>query len=167
MLDLQLNYDPNMTIGDHLASETFDPTTAAERLRRGSIPVNLVQISEISTNFRDAVINDLITNTGSGEAKDRALQLLAAAVASTPNGMDNTIRAYSEYLAPLSFAWGETVLATRTILRNKPGKAGAFINTVASALSKKMDVATFNNLLMNSTASAKDIVELERAQGKY
>jgi len=139
---------------------------AAELLKGGHIPENLVLISEISTNFRDAVINRLVT-TSDGDDAERVVQLLSAAISSTPDEMVSTIKTFSEYLAPLSFAWGETVLATRTVLRNKPGNSGNFLATIADALNKKMDSEMFKSLIMNSTASADQVVELEKAQGKY
>ena len=166
MLDLQLQYDPSISIGAYTTRDTTDPDVAAELLKGGMMPVNLVQISEISTNFRDAIINHLVIACDGEEAKN-VVQLFSAAIASTPDEMGNTIKTYSEYLAPLSFAWGETVLATRTVLRNKPGTSGNFLATVANALSKKMDSEMFKSLILNSTASASQVVELERAQGKY
>jgi len=149
-----------------MTRDTTDPVVAAELLKDGMMPVNLVQISEISTNFRDAIINHLVTSCDGDNAKN-VVQLLSAAVASTPDEMGNTIKTYSEYLAPLSFAWGETVLATRAILRNKPDNAGNFLSTVANALNKKMNSDMFRSLILNSTSNASQLVELERAQGKY
>ena len=166
MLDLHLKYDPNISVRSHTATGTTEPVVAAESLKGGNIPENLVLISEISTNFRDAVINRLVT-TSDGDDAERVVQLLSAAIASTPDEMVSTIKTYSEYLAPLSFAWGETVLATRTVLRNNPGNSGNFLATIADALNKKMDSAMFKSLIMNSTASAEQVVELEKAQGKY
>ena len=166
MLDLHLKYDPNISVASHMTRGTTEPVVAAELLKGGAIPDNLVLISEISTNFRDAVINRLITTSNGEEAKN-VVQLLSAAISSTPDGMDSTIKTYSEYLAPLSFAWGETVLATRAILRNNPDKAGNFLGTVANALNKKMNSEMFKSLIMNSTSSAEQVVELEKAQGKY
>jgi len=166
MLDLHLQYDPNMAIENYTTGPLNSPDRFSNALKNGLLPRNLLQISEISTNFRDAVINDLITTSSADEAQI-VLQLLSAAVSSTPDEMYKNIKTYSEYLAPLSFAWGETVLATRAILRNKPGVAGNFLGTVADALNKKMNSEMFNSLINNSTASAKDIVQLEIAQGKY
>lgn len=166
MLDLHLKYDPNISVTSHMVRGTTEPVVAAELLKGGNIPDNLVLISEISTNFRDAIICRLIT-TCDGDDAERVVQLLSAAISSTPDGMDSTIKTYSEYLAPLSFAWGETVLATRTILRNNPGTAGNFLSTIANALEKKMGSETFRSLIVNSTASAEQVVELEKAQGKY
>lgn len=166
MLDLHLKYDPNISVMSHMATGTTEPVVAAELLKGGRIPENLVLISEISTNYRDAIICRLLTTCDGDEAKN-VVQLLSAAISSTPDGMDQTIKTYSEYLAPLSFAWGETVLATRTILRNKPGTAGNFLGTVANALAKKMNSDMFRSLIVNSTASAEQVVELEKAQGKY
>lgn len=166
MLDLHLKYDPNISVASYMARGTTEPVIAAELLKGGTIPENLIAISEISTNYRDAIICRLITTCTADEAKN-VVQLLSAAISSTPDEMDNTIKAYSEYLAPLSFAWGETVLATRTILRNKPGKSGNFLATIADALNKKMNSEMFKSLIVNSTASAEQVVELEKAQGKY
>ena len=166
MLDLHLKYDPNISVVSHTVTGTTEPVVAAELLKGGNIPENLVLISEISTNFRDAVINRLVT-TSDGDDAERVVQLLSAAISSTPDEMVSTIKTYSEYLAPLSFAWGETVLATRTVLRNKPGNSGNFLSTIADALNKKMDSEMFKSLIMNSTASAEQVVELEKAQGKY
>jgi hypothetical protein len=166
MLDLHLKYDPNISVASHMTRGTTEPIVAAELLKGGSIPDNLVLISEISTNYRDAIINHLVTTCDGDEAKN-VVQLFSAAIASTPDEMVSTIKTYSEYLAPLSFAWGETVLATRSILRNKPDTSGNFLSTVANALNKKMNSEMFKSLILNSTASASQVVELERAQGKY
>jgi len=166
MLDLHLKYDPNISISNFLSGETTDPGIAATYLRAGAMPHNLSNISEVSTNFRDAVIYSLITTSDAGEA-GKVLQLLSAALSTTPDEMTNAVRIYSEYLAPLSYVWGETVLATRAILRNEPSKAGSFLSTIADALNKKMDVEHFKTLLVNSTANSVNIVNLERAQGKY
>lgn len=166
MLDLHLKYDPNISVASHMTRETTEPVVAAELLKGGHIPENLVLLSEISTNFRDAIINRLVT-TSDGDDAERVVQLLSAAISSTPDEMVSTIKTYSEYLAPLSFAWGETVLATRTVLRNKPGNSGNFLATIADALNKKMNSEMFKSLIMNSTASAEQVVELEKAQGKY
>jgi hypothetical protein len=166
MLDLHLKYDPNISVASHMTRGTTEPIVAAELLKGGNIPDNLVLISEISTNYRDAVINRLVT-TSDGDDAERVVQLLSAAIASTPDEMVSTIKTYSEYLAPLSFAWGETVLATRTVLRNNPGNSGSFLTTIAEALNKKMNSEMFKSLIMNSTASAEQVVELEKAQGKY
>jgi len=166
MLDLHLKYDPNISVASYTTRGTTEPVVAAELLKGGNLPDNLVLISEISTNFRDAIINKLITTSDADDAQ-RIVQLLSAAISSTPDEMVSTIKTYSEYLAPLSFAWGETVLATRSILRNKPETSGNFLGTVANALNKKMNSEMFKSLIMNSTASAEQVVELERAQGKY
>ena len=56
MLDLQLQYDPNVSIGQYTSGEQKEPGMVASHLKAGLIPVNLVQITDISTNFRDAVI---------------------------------------------------------------------------------------------------------------
>jgi len=166
MLDLHLKYDPNVSLGNYTTGDQFDPVIAASYIKGGLMPQNLIKTTEISTHFRDAVISNIVTTAATDE-QQRTLQLLAAAVASTPDGMDNTVRTYSEYLAPLAFAWGETVLATRAVLRNEPSKAGNFLSTVANALNKKMNSDMFYSLIVNSTSNANDIVALERAQGKY
>jgi hypothetical protein len=166
MLDLHLKYDPNVSLGNYVTGDQYDPEIAASYIKGGLMPQNLVKMTEISTHFRDAVIGNIVTTAATGE-QERTLQLLSAAIAGTPDGMENTVRAYSEYLAPLAFAWGETVLATRAVLRNEPSKAGNFLSTVANALNKKMNSDMFYSLIVNSTSNANDIVALERAQGKY
>jgi len=166
MLDLKVNYDPNISIAAYMSGETTDPALASQYLRGGLVPRNLVQMSEISTNFRDAVMSFLLSNADT-EERSRTLEILSAAIAGTPDGMDNTVKAYSEYLAPLAYAWGETVVATRAILRNKPGSAGNYLGTVAGALSKQMDHGAFHDILVNSTQNSVDVVVMEKAQGKY
>ena len=166
MLDLPLKYDPNISIDGFLVGAETDPTMAASYMKSGYLPRNLVNMSEISTNFRDAVIHSLIATSDGNEA-ERVVQLLSAAVSATPDDMTNTVKAYSEYLAPLSFVWGETVVATRAILRNKPDKAGNFLSTVANALNKRMNSEMFKSLIVSSTTNAADIVAMEIAQGKY
>jgi hypothetical protein len=155
-----------MTLANHTTGDQNDPVIAASYIKGGLMPQNLVKMTEISTHFRDAVISNIVTTAATDE-QERTLQILSAAISSTPDGMDNTVKAYSEYLAPLAFAWGETVLATRAVLRNEPSKAGNFLTTVANALNKKMNSEMFYSLIVNSTSSANDVVALERAQGKY
>lgn len=167
MLDLQLQYDPNVSIGQYMSGEQKEPVMVASHLKAGLIPINLVQITDISTHFRDAVIYALIT-TADGSDANNVLKILSAAIASTPDELDETIKTYSEYLASLSLVWGETVLATRAVLRNKPEKAkGSFLSVVANALYKKMNSEMFKSLLLNNTANAGSLVTLERAQGMY
>ena len=169
MLDLQLQYDPNVSIGQYTSGEQKEPGMVASHLKAGLIPVNLVQITDISTNFRDAVIYTLVTTADAGsDTAENVLKILSAAVASTPDGLEESVRIYSEYLASLSFVWGETVLATRAVLRNNPEKTkGSFLSVVANALYKKMNSEMFKSLLLNNTAHAVSLVPLERAQGKY
>ena len=154
MLDLHLQYDPNISLTRHIATGFPDHDMASGMLRSGLMPDNLIEITAKSVNFRDAVINHTIVNAASQEEKQAALELLSAAVASTHADAVDALRIYSEYTAALAYAWGETVLATRTVLRNKPNDAGNFLATIASALNKKMDTSMFHSLIMNSTANA-------------
>jgi hypothetical protein len=91
--------------------------------------------------------------------QQQAIELFAAAVSSCPDDNETMLRIYSEYLAALSYAWGETAVAKRAILRNKPEKAGRFLSTVAAALSKQMDHDGFNSLLRNTTSAAPTVWE--------
>jgi len=154
MLDLHLQYDPNMSLANHMASGFPDHYIAGNMLTSGLLPDNLVEITKRSVNFRDAVINHVMKTAASEQERKAALELLSAAVASTPKDEVETLRIYSEYTAAFAYAWGETVLATRAVLRNQPSDAGNFLSTIASALNKKMDTAMFNSLIMNSTSNA-------------
>lgn len=156
MLDLHLQYDPNISLRNHIGTGLPDHDMASNMLKSGLLPDNLVEITTRSVNFRDAVINHTIRTAASTQEKQTVLELLAAAVASTPSDAEETLRIYSEYTAAFAYAWGETVLATRAVLRNKPNNAGSFLSTIASALNKKMDTAMFHSLVMNSTANAPD-----------
>ena len=68
MLDLHLKYDPNISVASHTTSGTTEPVVAAELLKGGHLPENLIVISEISTNFRDAVINRLVKTSNGDDA---------------------------------------------------------------------------------------------------
>lgn len=154
MLDLHLQYDPNISLTHHMVTGFPDHTVTGNMLTSGLMPDNLVEITTRSVNFRDAVINHVIRHAASEPERQKALELLSAAVASTPTDAEETLRIYSEYTAAFAYAWGETVLATRAVLRNQPNNAGNFLSTIASALNKKMDTAMFNSLIMNSTSNA-------------
>lgn len=152
MLDINLTYDPNK-VEINYGVATLEPQIAAVMLKSGVIPLNLVDISSRSTNFKDAVMNQLLTNHNNEEAQI-VLKTFASAVINCPDDTKETLRILSEYLAPLSYSWGETVLATRAVLRNKRETAGKLLETVASGLSKNLDVRSFRQLLTDSTLGA-------------
>lgn len=161
MLDLHLSYNPGVSISAKRTSN--DHYEAARALVSGHVPVELTEITTKTTNYRDAVINVLANELTSESGRETVLTTLSHAVASTPDGAPDTLRIYTEFTASLACAWGETVIATRAILRNKPENASNFLKTIASALDKKMDKSMFNDLLKNSTSSAVSIwTDVER-----
>jgi len=132
-----------------------DHKITGDMLAGGLMPTTLLEISEKSSTFRDAVIHHMLTDGRINQPQQQqAIELFAAAVSTCPDDNDVMLRIYSEYLAALSYAWGETVVAKRAVLRNKPEKAGRFLATVAQALDKQMDHDGFNSLLRNTTSAA-------------
>jgi len=161
MLDLQVTYDPGVSIGGHMTNSTYDISECAVGLASGLIPRNFIELSNQSTNFRDGVLNYLVDRVADTDRQRTILELLSAAVASqqiTEDGVD-TLRVYSEYAAPLALSWGETVLAGRIIVRNNPNRTSNFLKTTAIAFDKQMDAAMFKSLISNSTANARSIWE--------
>jgi len=160
MLDLHLQYDPNISLRNHMTHGLPDHKITGDMLAGGLMPTTLLEISEKSSTFRDAVIHHMITDGRINQpAQQQAIELFAAAVSTCPDDNDVMLRIYSEYLAALSYAWGETVVAKRAVLRNKPEKAGRFLATVAQALDKQMDHDGFNSLLRNTTSAAPTMWE--------
>jgi hypothetical protein len=155
MLDLHLQYDPNISLRNHMTHGLPDHKITGDMLAGGLMPTTLLEISEKSETFRDAVINHMLTDGRINEPQQQqAIELLAAAVSTCPDDNDTMLRIYSEYLAALSYAWGETEVAKRAVLRNKPEKAGRFLSTVAAALDKRMDHDGFHTLLRSTTSTA-------------
>jgi hypothetical protein len=169
MLDLQVTYDPNISIGGHMTNSTFDISECAVSLASGLIPRNFIEVSNQSTNFRDGVLHYLVDKVDDPRVQQTVLELLSAAVASqicTEEGIDS-LRIYSEYAAPLALSWGETLLAGRIIVRNNSMRTSNFLKTTATAFDKKMETHMFKSLIVNSTASARmmwETVELPLLQ---
>jgi hypothetical protein len=160
MLDLQLQYDPNISLRNHMTHGLPDHKITGDMLAGGLMPTTLLEISEKSSTFRDAVIHHMLTDGRINQPQQQqAIELFAAAVSTCPDDNEIMLRIYSEYLAALSYAWGETEVAKRAVLRNKPEKAGRFLSTVASALDKQMDHDGFNSLLRNTTSAAPTMWE--------
>lgn len=161
MLDLQVTYDPGVSVDAVMTNSTFDVSECAVGLASGLIPRNFVELSNQSTNFRDGVLNYLIDRVTDTDRQKTILELLSAAVASQPTTEESadTLRIYSEYAAPLALSWGEVVLAGRIIVRNNPNRTSNFLKTTATAFDKQMDVSMFKSLVSNSTANARGIWE--------
>ena len=56
MLDLHLQYDPNISLRNHIGTGLPDHDMASNMLKSGLLPDNLVEITTRSVNFRDAAI---------------------------------------------------------------------------------------------------------------
>lgn len=161
MLDLQLKYDPDVSIIQHITSSTTDVMETASALVNGMIPMNFLQNTMKSSNYRDAVINTIITKLPEPDTESRqtVLELLSACISSVQDEQTEILATYSEYAASIALSWGETKIATQAILRNNPKTSSNFLKTIASAIDKNMDHSSFNNLLANSTANARGIWE--------
>ena len=163
MLDLQLTYDPSISVERHIYRDnTLDADKVVQLLQIERIPSNLVPTCIDRPFFKDAVIHSLLTRVFDELEQRAIMELLGAALASTQPDDTPAIRIYSEILAAVAYSWGETILATRAVLRNEPGKAGTILSSIAVALSKKMDSENMKMVLTNTTSNGASLWLVEQ-----
>ena len=163
MLDLQLKYNPVVNPDSlYTPDATQDVMSTASALASGHIPKNLVSTSMASSNYRDGVINVLLTQLNNESAQQRIIKNLATMMSSTEDVI--ALNTYAEYVAVLGYAWKESVVATRAIIRVKPELASSFLKKMATTIANKTSVDKFTRDIVNDTASSQRLYDtLERA----
>ena len=147
-----VEYDSSVTINRGATAE--QPVTARRILGSGGIPENLVETSRASKNYRDAVLAEVVLNVEAGSLSSaNVLDALRTGVRSSQDGSID-LQVYTEYLAALAFAWGDTELAAAAIMRSKPEVVSTHTMSIVSAITKQMPSAFYLSLLASQGASA-------------
>jgi hypothetical protein len=130
------------------------PVTARRMLAAGGIPVNLVETSRASKNYRDAVLAEVLLNIEAGSVDSaQVLDVLRTGVRASQDGSVD-LQVYTEYLAALAFAWGDTQLAGAAIMRSKPEVVTTHTMSIVSAITKQMPSAFYLSLLVSQGPTA-------------
>jgi hypothetical protein len=146
---VEIAYDPNTNITGNMWVDTTSHEDAASYLLRGRIPPNLLEVSKASNNFRDAVLNLVV----SAEDTTGALEVLVKAIRATPDNSPELVQ-YSEYAAAIAYARSEPVLAARIIMRNEFANSSTLLKTFAMTLSKSVEGSAFKKLLIDGSQMA-------------
>ena len=146
---VEIAYEPNTNIVGHIVMGTTDHEDAGQYLLRGHIPSNLLVVSKLSSNFRDAVLNVVV----SAEDTTGALEVLVKAIRATPDNSPELVQ-YSEYAAAIAYARSEPVLAARIIMRNEFANSSTLLKTFAMTLSKSVEGSAFKKLLIDGSQMA-------------
>ena len=158
-----VEYDNSVTIMRSDVAEV--PGTARRMLVVGGIPANFVETSRASKNYRDAVLADILVNVEPGSLSSASvLDALRDGVRSSQDGSVD-LQVYTEYLAALAFAWGDTELAGAVIMRSKPEYAAVSTHTmsIVSAITKQMPSPFYLSLLVSQGPNALAQWEQERS----
>jgi len=158
-----VEYDSSVTIMRSDIAEV--PGTARRMLVVGGIPVNFVETSRASKNYRDAVLADILVNVEPGSLSSASiLDALRSGVRSSQDGSVD-LQVYTEYLAALAFAWGDKELAGAAIMRSKPEYAAVSNHTmsIVSAITKQMPSPFYLSLLVSQGPNALAQWEQERS----
>jgi hypothetical protein len=149
-----VDYDSSVTFMRSDIAEV--PGTARRMLVVGGIPANFVETSRASKNYRDAVLADILVNVEPGSLSSaNVLDALRDGVRSSQDGSID-LQVYTEYLAALAFAWGDTELAGAVIMRSKPEYAAVSTHTmsIVSAITKQMPSPFYLSLLVSQGPTA-------------
>ena len=128
---------------------TTDHEDAGQCLLGGRIPSSLLAVSKVSSNFRDAVLNVVV----SAEDTIPALEVLVMAMKSSPDNSPELVQ-YSEYAAAIAYARSEPTLAARIIMRNEFANSSTLLKTFAMTLSKSVEGSAFKKLLIDGSQNA-------------
>ena len=161
MLDLQIQYDPNISISGQYVEQSTDIHNIVQLLTIERLPSNIGALMG-TPNFKEAIVFNLLKNVDSSVQQKTVLELLSACVASIPDSSESAINTWCEVLASVAYSWGETNLATKAILRVNPELSDNHIRTIAVALNKKMEAPMFKSLLINTTQTAAADWEMEQ-----
>lgn len=161
MLDLQIQYDPNISINGQYVEESIDVHNIVQLLTIERLPSNIGTLMS-RPNFKEAIVFNLLQKVTSNTEQKAVLELLSACVASIPDSSQSVINNWCEVLASVAYSWGEINLATKAVLRVNPELSDNHIRTIAVALTKKMEAPMFKSLITNSTQSAASDWEMEQ-----
>jgi hypothetical protein len=161
MSNPSVEYDSSTTI--HRGATAEQPVTARRILGSGGIPENLVETSRSSKNYRDAVLAEVLLNIEAGSlASANVLDALLIAVRSSQDGSID-LQVYTEYLAALAFAWGDTQLAAAAIMRSKPEVVSTHTMSIVSAITKQMPSPFYLSLLVSQGPTASTAWQQEQS----
>jgi hypothetical protein len=147
-----VEYDSSVTV--YKAATAEQPVTARRILGSGGIPENLVTTSRSSKNYRDAVLAEVLLNIEAGSlASANVLDALRTGVRASQDGTID-LQVYTEYLAALAFAWGDTELAAAAIMRSKPEVVSTHTMSIVSAITKQMPSPFYLSLLVSQGPTA-------------
>lgn len=156
-----VEYDSSVTFMRSDIAEV--PGTARRMLVVGGIPANFVETSRASKNYRDAVLADILVNVEPGSLSSaNVLDALRDGVRSSQDGSID-LQVYTEYLAALAFAWGDTELASAAIMRSKPEVVSTHTMSIVSAITKQMPSPFYLSLLVSQGPNALAQWEQERS----
>ena len=147
-----VEYDSSVSIAQGSVAE--QPVTARRILTAGGIPANLVETSRASKNYRDAVLAEVLLNVEAGSiGSAQVLDALRTGVRASRDGSID-LQVYTEYLAALAFAWGDTELAAAAIMRSKPEVVSSHTMSIVSAITKQMPSPFYMSLLVSQGPTA-------------
>lgn len=125
------------------------PDEVKSVLIRGGIPSNLVETSRASKAFRDSVLADVLLSIEVGSVNAaNVLDTLRGGMRTSPDGSIE-LQVYTEYVAAIAFAWGDTALAAAAIMRSKPEVVSTHTMSIVSAMTKQMPSAFYLSLLVS------------------
>ena len=147
-----VDYDPLAIIMQGDTAEV--PMTARKMLVVGHIPNNFIKTSRVSKNYRDAVLAEVLLNVEPGSI--HSAQVIDALRSGMRTSQDGSIelQVYTEYLAALAFAWGDTQLAAAAIMRSKVELVSSHTMSIASAITKQMPNEFYKSLLVSQGPTA-------------
>lgn len=149
-----VEYDSSVTVMTSAVAE--NPGTARHMLSMGHIPSNFVETSRASKNYRDAVLAEVLVNIEAGSVNSaQVLDALRTGVRASQGGSID-LQVYTEYLAALAFAWGDTQLAAAAIMRSKPEVVSSHTMSIVSAITKQMPSPFYMSLLVSQGPTASD-----------
>lgn len=143
MSNQQVNYNPG-SLSNMSSMQVNQPDDALMYLMAGIVPKNLFAQNE---SFRDALIGMIIQMYP--DKQQTILDVFIRILQTDPSTTERDVKGAAEYLATLSFAWGDKELATNTLLRIDPSVAAGLLHTIYLAMSERqMDSNTFKQMLV-------------------
>lgn len=143
MSNQQVDYNPE-SLSNMSSMQVNQPDDALMYLMAGIVPKNLFVQNEA---FRDALIGMVIQMYP--DKQQTVLDVFIRILQTNPSRTDQTVKGAAEYVATLSYAWGDKELATNALLRIDPSVAGGLLHTIYLAMSERqMDSNTFKQMLV-------------------
>lgn len=154
MLNLTLKHDPGL-IKPNEAPIAKTPMDAAVALNKGTVPVNLIETSLKSDVYKLAVLNILTDGITQPGGREEILRTLVKQHNSMEDGEGT--RLIAEYISVLSFAWNETALATKAVLKTKPQVASSLLKQVAVKLQENVKSDEFRIDFIRDTVDCQSM----------